>query len=244
MASVQVIITKIIYHNLHVIIVNLLEDSIAEPTFLLASPSTINKQNLFLAQSGSVIRWDHIEHPPVILPLTEQSSESGVSYSAPSPVEATSTAAKEMQSQATNSTSPVSSGLNLRHEDSQSSNIHSAGSRGLATDSAAASRHSRVDSFDDDISDAASQQSRNGLTPSENIHKDSGNEMNNVGVVSSSFTDDGSHTIDLDNVSQGSETLNPLTRKELQLLIGKDKVVGLGPTWDQKHLTLAKGWLY
>lgn len=234
-------------------------DARHEPTFLLASPTNIQRQNSAFQLCGSVLKWDSIEHAPVVLPVVPVSVI---------PVEAAVGLSEKLTERSDGNTQDFgfidSVALNP-FDVSTLKQDSSAGGAGSYHSSHSAkydefnvySRHSRiVEVFDDDLSDAASGKSLTGKNDKSAVTDLRMDVINNktshdviqkqlVGVLSAAAsTDDGSHTIDIDDQSSETGSVMSQTRQQLHVLLGgQQKVSNLGASWNQKHLTEAKDLL-
>lgn len=185
-------------------------DAIEDAAFLLASPDTIHHQNDALAQGGSILRWESIEHPPVIVPA---SSTTTTSSSPPRLRPHASSIGDESTSRGVPNTSSqhsqmigVISEKDEYTEPSTRLDLQESSSRAPTRTGTLSKAPSFIESFDDDISDAASIRSQHSV-----LRQPLGAELSaNVS------TDDGSHTIAVDDQSS-SEVLSMDSRARRQL---------------------------
>ena len=137
------------------LIPNIYTDAVFDPAFFLASPTAILKQNSILAQSGSVIRWDNIEHPPVILSMPSPRRSHLAAASAAAPEKGKRSALEEHgRSQADTILTIALGGADGSQSNSKNS-MQSASTPGTAKGSVPTSV-TIPKTFDDDVSDAAS----------------------------------------------------------------------------------------
>ena len=159
------------------LIPNIYTDAVFDPAFLLASPTAILKQNSILAQSGSVIRWDNIEHPPVILSMPSPRRSHLAAASAAAPEKGKRSALEEHgRSQADTILTIALGGADGSQSNSKNS-IQSASTPGTAKGSVPVSV-TIPKTFDDDVSDAASV--------AESIHSNA--NLNAVAVASNELS--------------------------------------------------------
>jgi len=218
----------------------------------LASPTRIEHQNSALQLGGSVLKWDRIEHAPVVLPVV---SVSVIPVETAVGISAKAAEGSESSSQGFGIVDSIPlypfdvSSLKKDNSISVVSSTHSNKSSKL-DDLNSYSRHSRIlEVFDDDLSDVASGNSISGKSDKSavvDLRMDAINisidNKRQLGMLSAASTDDGSHTIEIDDQSSESGSLLSQTRQQLQVLLGgKEKVNNLGASWNQKHLTEAKG---
>lgn len=122
---------------------------------MLASPSTIHKQNSFLAQSGSVIRWDSIEHPPVVLSLPTLEQPTTVAAVVPNIEQQRSSLEEHAKSLTTDSILTIALDVADENQSNSKNSVQSVSTPGTAKGSVHISV-SVPKHFDDDVSDAAS----------------------------------------------------------------------------------------